>query len=330
MTANTYLFTGTVFFYCLGSLASILAYRSRVAGWMAHIPGALACGLGTLLGLRILLNGETVTVDWGSIIVGLNYSFSLDKLGGFFLLIVCGVGLVGMIYSQGYVQEYLGRKNVGFLGCMYNLFLLSMVLVVSAANAFLFLSVWEVMAIVSYFLVTFEHEEPGVRRAGFIYVVMTHFGTIFIALAFLLLYRASGSLEFAAFKGLALSPYQKNLVFVFFLIGLGTKAGIVPLHIWLPRAHPAAPSNVSALMSGVMVKTAVYMLLRVVLDFTGSGPVWWGILVIALGLISAFMGVIYAMVQNDLGCNSSNYSRGTILIADIVLNYQNRSGSTLF
>ncbi|HWJ03025.1 MAG TPA: hydrogenase 4 subunit B [Verrucomicrobiae bacterium] len=296
-----YLFIGTVFFYCLGALLGVLAQgRDRLAKWLSFLPGLLAscCGLATAIG--ILSSQKVIKLAWGNLMPGFEYGLRIDMLAAFFLAMICGVGMVGAVYSLGYVKEYFGRKNVGFLGSMYNLFLLSMVMVVSAANTFVFLMVWEVMAIVSYFLVTFEHEKPGVRKAGFIYVVMTHIGTGFLTLGLLILYRVSGSLDFAAFGGLSLSPLQKDLVFILTLVGLGTKAGIVPFHIWLPRAHPAAPSNVSALMSGVMVKTAVYMFLRINLDFLGQGPLWWGLLVILLGFISALIGILYAMVDNDL------------------------------
>jgi hydrogenase-4 component B len=301
MTISTYLFAGTVFFYCLGALLSLI--NRKKASWTLWISN-LAAGIGSLagvcLGVRTLLTGMAWESTCGALLPGLEYSFRLDRLSGFFLLIICAIGFIVSIYSIGYEKEYLGRKSVGFLGSMYNLFLLSMVLVLSAANAFLFVVVWELMAIVSYFLVTFEHEERSVRRAGFVYIVMTHIGTLFILLAFFMLYRASGSLEFASFKGLNLTSEQKNWVFVLALIGFGIKAGIAPLHIWLPRAHPAAPSNVSALMSAVMVKTAVYMILRLVLDILGPGPVWWGCLVAGLGMLSAFIGIIYAMIDKDL------------------------------
>ncbi|HZW83581.1 MAG TPA: proton-conducting transporter membrane subunit, partial [Candidatus Deferrimicrobium sp.] len=239
MTVSTYLFTGTVFFYCLGTLLSIATRKKEnLALWISNLVAAIGSLAGTCLGVRTLLTGEEWNVTWNGLLPGLEYSFKLDRLGAFFLLIICAAGLVVSLYSIGYEKEYLGRKSVGFLGSMYNLFLLSMVLVVSAANAFLFVVVWELMAIVSYFLVTFEHEDRNVRKAGFVYIVMTHVGTLFILLALFMLYRASGSFEFASFKGLNLSSGQKNWIFVLALIGFGTKAGITPLHVWLPRAHP--------------------------------------------------------------------------------------------
>jgi hydrogenase-4 component B len=174
--------------------------------------------------------------------------------------------------------------------------------VVSADNAIMFLIVWELMSVISFFLVIFDHEKPETRKAGFIYIIMTHIGTGFILLSFLILAGASGSFSFENFSayGSTMPQLQKDLVFLFALIGFGAKAGIVPLHIWLPYAHPAAPSNVSALMSGVMIKTAIYMFIRVFFDFLGADVLWWGFLVFSLGAISALIGIMYAVVEPDI------------------------------
>src|SRR5262249_983513 len=157
----------------------------------------------------------------------------------------------------------------GLLGSLYNGFLLSMTLVVLADNAFFFLIVWELMSLVSYFLVVTEHEKLDVRHAGFFYLIMTHVGTMFVILTFLIFFQESGSFSFEAFRHSEqpLPEGMRTLAFVVALIGFGTKAGIVPLHVWLPYAHPAAPSHISALMSGVMIKTAIYALIRVYFDF---------------------------------------------------------------
>ncbi|VVB96887.1 F(420)H(2) dehydrogenase subunit M [uncultured archaeon] len=158
------------------------------------------------------------------------------------------------------------------------------------------------MSVISYFLVVYEHEKPETRKAGFIYIVMTHIGTGFILLSFLILAGGSGGFGFEGFRasGPTMLPLFKDLAFLFALIGFGAKAGIVPLHIWLPYAHPAAPSNVSALMSGVMIKTAIYMFIRVFFDFLGAGVLWWGFLVLAAGALSAILGILYALVEPDI------------------------------
>jgi hydrogenase-4 component B len=150
--------------------------------------------------------------------------------------------------------------------------------------------------------VVYEHEKPQTLKAGFIYIVMTHIGTGFIILSFLILASSSGSFGFEAFRaaGSAMPSLLKDMAFLCALIGFGAKAGIVPLHVWLPYAHPAAPSNVSALMSGVMIKTAIYMLIRVSFDFLGASVSWWGMLVLIIASISALLGVMYALMEHDM------------------------------
>jgi len=213
------------------------------------------------------------------------------------------VGLAASIYAVGYVTEWYGRISIGLLGSLYNAFLLSMTLVVLADNGFFFLIAWELMSLFSYFLVVTEHEKSDVRYAGLFYLIMTHIGTAFIILTFLLLFQGSGSFSFDAFRdpGHPLPDNMRTMAFVLALIGFGTKAGIVPLHVWLPYAHPAAPSHISALMSGVMIKTAIYALLRVYFDFFGGHfPWWWGFVVLLIGAVSALLGVMYALMEHDL------------------------------
>jgi hydrogenase-4 component B len=175
-------------------------------------------------------------------------------------------------------------------------------LVVLADNVVTFLLAWELMSIVSFFLVIGDGHRFDSRRAGYIYVVMTHVGTGFLLLAFLVLSRHSGSFDFSTFRATAasLDGWERDIVFLLALLGFGTKAGLIPLHVWLPRAHPAAPSHVSALMSGVMVKTAIYGLARVIWEFAGSGPAWWGWLLIAAGAGSAVLGILYALMERDI------------------------------
>src|SRR5207247_3126739 len=158
------------------------------------------------------------------------------------------------------------------------------------------------MALVAYLLVSFEHEESRTRQAGFLFFAMSHIGTGCLILGFLLLFRATGNFDFLAFHfiGASLSPVERNAAFLLFLIGFGVKAGIVPLHIWLPEAHPVAPSNVSALLSGVLIKTGIYGLTRVLFDFLGAPPNWWGVTVLTIGTISAVLGVLYALMEHDL------------------------------
>jgi formate hydrogenlyase subunit 3/multisubunit Na+/H+ antiporter MnhD subunit len=185
---------------------------------------------------------------------------------------------------------------------MLNLFLLSLSLVPCAANVLTFLVVWEGMSLTSYSLVLTETDEPDTVLAGGWYLAMTHGGLALVLTALLLLGAGAASGAFADLRAAAssLSPAARDAVFLLALLGFGSKAGIIPLHVWLPRAHPAAPSHVSALMSGVMIKMGVYGLLRVGLDLLGGGPAWWGALLIGLGALSALLGVLYALMENDL------------------------------
>ncbi len=177
-----------------------------------------------------------------------------------------------------------------------------MIAVTTANHTLLFLIAWEIMSLTSYFLVIFERQEEKNIRAGTLYFIMTHMGTAFIILSFLLLYQATGSFDFETIRsGLgALSPLLKNAIFICTLIGFGAKAGIIPFHIWLPRAHPAAPSHVSALMSGVMIKTGIYMLVRIYGDMLPGIPIWWGLLLLGIGSVSSLLGVLYALSEHDL------------------------------
>lgn len=200
------------------------------------------------------------------------------------------------------MKQFYKKYNLGLFGFFYNLFILSMILVVTAGNGIYFLIVWEIMSLTSLFLVIFEHEHKETMRAGNIYFIMTHIGTAFILLAFLFLYGATSSFDFAAIKQISQSIplFIKNIVFVFALIGFGTKAGIIPLHIWLPRAHGASPSHVSSLMSGVMIKMGIFMIIRLFADIFAQTPLWWGLTILILGSISSVLGVLYALSEHDI------------------------------
>ena len=226
----------------------------------------------------------------------------MDYLSAFFVLIISIIALLASIYGFGYVKQYFGKYNVGSLGFFYNLFIAGMLMVVTANNALFFLIVWEIMSLASFFLVIFEKDEKKNIKAGALYFYMTHAGTAFIILAFLLLYRSTGSFDFEIIRNniTLVPPLTQSLIFVFALIGFGTKAGIIPFHIWLPSAHPAAPSHVSALMSGVMIKTGIFMLIRISLDLFAGGPLWWGITILAIGSISSVLGVLYALAEHDI------------------------------
>ncbi len=231
-----------------------------------------------------------------------HFGFALDRLGAFFLLVISVVSFAVSIYSIGYSKEYDGKYSIGLLGLLFNLFLLSMTFVVSASNAIFFLIVWEAMSLTSYLLVVYENRKEGVASSGLLYVVMTHLGTALIMVALIMMGLYAHSYDFSAYSGVGalMSSALKSTLFVLLFIGFGTKAGIIPLHVWLPYAHPAAPSNISALMSGVMVKTAIFMLIRTLFDFLGVTDTWWGLLVLMVASITALLGVMYALMETDI------------------------------
>jgi hydrogenase-4 component B len=226
----------------------------------------------------------------------------LDLLGALFLALIAAVSLPAAVYGITYTAAYEGRRSLGVFGVMFNLFLLGMCLVPCAGNVFTFLFAWECMAVTSYFLVMTESEHRETRYAGLWYAAMTHFGFVLLLPMFLLMAPGAGLTSFADLReGAAVLPAAaRGAVFVLALVAFGAKAGIVPLHVWLPRAHPAAPAHVSALMSGVMIKLGIYGLVRVTFDLLGGGPVWWGGVLLAVGSASALLGVLYALVEHDL------------------------------
>jgi len=288
----------------LGALLSIvLQNKPRLSILVGFTFANMASLSGLFLGPTLLLSKRSLDVILPWTVFGVNLQFSLDPLAAFFVTVISVLSLSVSIFSYGYARAYIGKQNVGVLGLFYNLFIFSMLALVSSSNTFMFLFFWEIMSLVSYFLVVFEHQDFRVRRAGFIYVVMTHIGTAFLIIAFLLLYKETGSyLLFSQYTAVAqnLSPTVKTVIFILVTLGFGTKAGIIPLHIWLPKAHPAAPSNVSALMSGVMLKTAIYGFIRIAIGILGTGPVWWGVLILIVGAVSALLGVMYALMEHDI------------------------------
>ncbi len=227
-------------------------------------------------------------------------TLTLAPLSAFFVGVITVLGAAASLYSISYLEEYEKEHNLRAMGFFTNLFLAAMMLVVTVTNAFYFLLFWEMMTLTSYFLVTFESEKEESIRAGYLYLLIAHAGSALIMAGFLILYGQTGSFEFAVFRQAALSPAVKNVVFLLAFLGFGAKAGMVPLHIWLPRAHPAAPSHISALMSGVMIKTAVYGILLVGVTCLGTPEWWWGGVVLGFGGLSAVLGIFYALAEHDL------------------------------
>ena len=223
----------------------------------------------------------------------------IDGLSALFLIMLSILTVCVSVYSIGYISHYYGKRNVGLFNFLYITFILSMIFVFTSSNAVFFYIAWEAMSLLSYFLVIFESERIENQRAGTLYIVMTHIATAFLLIGFMISYSYTKSFDLFGNSD-AIPDGAKTVIFILFLLGFGTKAGAIPVHIWLPYAHPAAPSNVSALMSGIMIKTAIYGLIRFVLDFLGIQQAWWGGLLIGLGIISAVLGVAYALMEHDL------------------------------
>ncbi len=223
--------------------------------------------------------------------------FRLDALSAFFLIVVNLGALAASVYAVGY-----GRREAepGRVLPFYPAFLAGMNLVVLADDAFSFLVAWEFMSLGSWALVMAHHREEGNSRAGYVYLLMASFGALSLLLTFGLLAGPAGGYAFDQMRLHAPPPLLAGLALMLTLMGAGSKAGLVPLHAWLPLAHPAAPSHVSALMSGVMTKVAIYAFIRIVFDLLGPAQVWWSVVVLVLGAGTAVLGILYALMQNDL------------------------------
>ncbi len=290
------LFSIGILCFLFGAVASQLPL-SKVRNFSYLFPGAGGV-LFLTAGANLLLHSSSFTGAVLPVSSVFSFAFSADALSGFFVVLISVVSLAVSLYSIGFTRDI---RNAGYLGFFFNILILSMYGVVLAANIFTFLVSWETMAVASYFLVVFERNEET-ARAGLFTVVMTHIGTAFIIALFLVLTHFTGTMDFASMRAASstLPEGVKSLVFLFAIIGFGTKAGIIPLHTWIPRAYPVAPSNITPLMSGVMIKTAVYGFLRIALDVLGTGPEWWGIALIVIGALSAVLGILYAIMENDV------------------------------
>jgi hydrogenase-4 component B len=289
--------------FAVGAFGSLISDRNDgLSNIWGNSLAAIASVFGIISSLFVLLFDTSFSYSISSSLPLLSISFNIDRLSAFFIFIISLIALVSSVYGIGYAKHYYRQYSLGALGFFYNFFILEMMLVVSSGNAMFFLIVWEMMSLTSYFLVVFENREKDNIKAGALYFIMTHIGTAFIMIAFFLLYQYTGSFDFGIIKSnFGNVPLTvKNAVFFLALIGFGTKAGIIPFHIWLPKAHPAAPSHVSALMSGVMIKTGIYMLIRIFMDIMPDAPIWWGVVVLIIGCVSSVLGVLYALTEHDI------------------------------
>lgn len=283
-----------------GAFGSLLFSRTKLA---ARLIGPSSIVVGALLGIVPAVNSLfsgvrfEMNVPW-QIPIG-SMSFGLDPLSAFFAIPILVLSALSAIYGIGYLKKYETSRNIGIQWFFFNLLIASMLIVVLSRNAVCFLLAWEIMALSSFFLVIFESEKEGVRHAGWIYLISTHIGTAFLLIFFLILQSSSGSFDFDKFDLSNVSQLTAAVAFLFAVIGFGAKAGFMPMHIWLPEAHPAAPSHVSAVMSGVMIKLGIYGLLRMLI-YLGEPPAWWGWVLIFIGGVSGILGVLFALAQHDL------------------------------
>lgn len=296
------LFTILVTAYVVGAVGSLLCRGSKAQRGAAALGTALGSGAGLALGLTAIVSGQTLTLTTIRLLPTAGLMLRLDGLSAFFLIVIGLLGLAVAGYGFSYAADYERRYSLRMLGAMLNVLLLALSAQVMADNALTFLISWEAMSLSAYWLVLTEHDQPETVRAGIWYIAMTHAGFAALMAMFLLLSGGELTTSFAGMRAnaAALSPVLRNVIFVLALFGFGSKAGIVPLHVWLPMAHPVAPSHVSALMSGVVIKMGIYGLVRVVLDLLGGGPTWWGGVVLGVGAVSALLGVLYALMEHDL------------------------------
>ena len=272
--------------------------RSRVVGFGG---GAVASFLGLVVTLVGAMREAPMRIPLPAPVPWAASELFLDGLSAFFLALIFFIGFLVSVYAVGYMKEFDAHRRGQAAPLLLNLLLLSMAFVVSAGDMLSFLLGWEAMSLASYFLVVLDHEKREARQAGLIYLIATHIGTGGILLAFLFLVQTTGSFSFNGFAAVPISdPAILSATFGFALLGFGTKAGIFPFHIWLPYAHPEAPSPVSAVMSGVMIKMGIYGIVRFLFYLLPSPPASFGATLLALGLLSGVFGVLYAIVQHDL------------------------------
>lgn len=275
-----------------------LPFRNGKLSFAAACCGLLGGSALAAIPVLSVLRGEgALAAEFCWSLPGATLGYRLDALSAFFCLPVLLIAPLGQIYGGAYLRG--SKRWLGSHWLFYNLLAASMLLLLAAHNALFFLIVWEVMALSSFFLVMHDHAESAVREAGWTYLIATHVGTLALLAFFAVLGSRAGSLDFAGLASVRPSGLSLGLLFLLALLGFGVKAGFIPLHVWLPEAHPAAPSHVSALMSGVMIKTGIYGLLRALI-LLGPPTAWMGWILVGIGLVSGIGGVLFALAQHDL------------------------------
>ncbi len=290
-------------FLCLFFISKEKKKRNApFANIAAHAIPSLGAAFGILFSGFLLVSGKEIFFVFDTALPLLSVSILVDSLSAFFILLISIIALASSIYGIGYIRSLEEKYSIGAFGFFYNVFIASLYFVVAANHAIFFIIAWELMSVSSYFLVTYEHGREENIHSGFLYFLMTQVGTEFIVFAFILLYGVTGSFDFDVLRAanVAIPPAIKNLALASALFGLAIKAGVIPFHIWLPKAHPVAPSHVSALLSGVMLKVAIFMIIRFLFDLLAPAGLAWGIIILVFGAVSAVLGVLYALAEHDL------------------------------
>ena len=283
-------------------LALVLRRRPAACRWAAFLASAGGSIATFGLGASVLAGGRAIRgVLFANPATGVTVGYAVDPLSAWFLVTFAVLAAPVALYSVGYLAHAISPGRTAFVGAAWNVLLMAVETVFAADGVLGFLVAWELMSLATAALVATDHESRPSRRSAFLYLAMSHLGTGCLVAAFFLLASGSGSLAFADILGAAAaaSP-SRGLLFVLFLVGFGVKAGVVPLHVWLPEAHPAAPSNVSALMSGGLINAGLYGLVRIGAGGLGRPEPGWGMGVLLLGSVSAVLGVLYALGENDL------------------------------
>ena len=285
--------------WLLIGVIGLLFPRQKTLIGQVLFPLGAAGSLGLALLALPAISGEAQTLILPLGLPDLPFHLRLDALSAFFLLLLGGAGAGISIYAAGYFPH---SKDVtpGRQCLLYHAFLASMVFVLLADDGYAFMVAWESMALSSFLLVTSEHQHHEIRRAGYLYLQVAHIGALAILLSFGVMAGSAGDYTFDAMRDFYHQGAWPTVAFLLAMFGFSAKAGLLPLHVWLPEAHPAAPSPVSALMSGVMLKTAIYGIMRVAFDLLDANLWWWGVLLLLFGLITAIFGVIYAAIQTDM------------------------------
>lgn len=281
-------------------VALTLAGSPRLADGGFRSLVLAGCGLVAIPAVRVLRGTRLPAVSFTTTLPGGTWNYGLDSLSAWFTLLLCIVAAATVGYGVTYLARERGHRRIGPSHALFALLVAAMFGVFAARAIVPFLLAWELMAVSAYFLIVFEHDRPGVRGAGMVYLVLTHAGTLALLGMFLAWGRAAPDLSFAHLTPDAARGIGGGVpILLLALFGFGVKAGMFPFHFWLPAAHAAAPSHVSALLSGVMIKTGVYGLFRV-LSLLGAPPPWWAWTILLLGLASALLGVLWALAQHDL------------------------------